>query len=110
MMKIIIRIMLVIILVSIGFAAGYSIGQSIGFTTGSEWAFVQASLIARERGLFMPVHFVEGHFRIVRKEPSDLHQRTRELAEKYDADVVDENGEAELAKNAILLRNINLTQ
>jgi hypothetical protein len=110
-MKIIIRIVSVVILVFIGFAAGFPIGQSRGFTTGSEWAFVQASLIARERGLFMPVNFAEGHFRIVLKQPRNLQQRTRQLAEKYDADAEnDSSKEKELAKNVSLIRNTYLTQ
>jgi len=109
-MKIIKRIVSVILLVSIGFAAGFPVGQSRGFTTGSEWAFLQASLIARELGLFMPVNFVEGHFRVVLKQPH-LHQRTRQLAEKYGADVVYESrSEKELAKNMGLIRSTNLTR
>ena len=110
-MKIIIRIVLVLILVSFGFAAGFPIGRSIGFATGSEWAFIQASLIARERGLFMPVKFVEGRFRIVQKQPRDLYQRTRELAEKNVVDGVNEcSHEKELVKNISLIRGTNLAQ
>jgi len=110
-MKIIIRIVLVIVLVLIGFAAGFPLGQSRGFTTGSEWAFVQASLIARERGLFMPVNFVEGHFRIVLKQPRGLQQRTRQLAEQFGADLVYESSsKKELVKNVSLIRNTNLTR
>lgn len=110
-MKIMLRIVLVVFLVFIGFAAGFPIGQSRGFTTGSEWAFVQASLIARERGLFMPVSFAEGQFRIVQKQPRGLQQRTRELAEKYGADAAnDSSKDKELVKNVSLIRNTNLTQ
>jgi len=108
-MKIMIRISLVIMLLAIGFALGFPIGQSRGFATGSEWAFVQASLIARERGLFMPIHFVEGRFRIVRKQPRDLYQRSRQLAEKNDADVVEESSSGkELVKNMSLIQSTNL--
>ena len=103
------RIVTVIILVAIGFAAGFSIGQSRGFSTGSEWAFVQASLIARELGLFMPVNFVEGRFRVVLKQPHGLYQRTRQLAEKYGADVEYRNeSEKKLAKNMGLIRSTHL--
>jgi len=110
-MKIIIRAVLVIIFMLIGFAAGFPIGQSRGFATGSEWAFVQASLIAREHGLFLPVHFTEGHFRIVLKEPHDLRQRTRQLAEKFDADSeYVSSGERDLATNIRLLRSMSLTR
>jgi len=110
-MKIIIRITSVIVLLSLGFAAGFPVGQRMGFTTGGEWAFVQASLIARELGLYMPVNFVEGHFRIVLKQPRGLHQRTRQLAEKYGADIMyEKGGKKELAKNVNLIRNTHLTQ
>ncbi len=108
-MKIIVRIVSVIVLVLIGFAVGVPIGQSRGFKTGSEWAFVQASLIARERGLFMPVNFAEGHFQIVLKQPRGLQQRTRQLAEKYSADSVNEScSEKGLIKNVNLIRSTNL--
>ncbi len=103
------RIVSVIVLVAIGFAVGFPIGQSRGFTTGSEWAFVQASLIARELGLFMPVNFVEGRFRIVLKQPRGLYQRTRQLAEKYGVEVVSESkNEKELAKNMGWIRSTHL--
>jgi hypothetical protein len=110
-MKIIIRIALVIMLLAVGFAAGFPLGHSRGFTTGCEWAFVQASLIARERGLFMPVNFVEGHFRIILKQPRDLYQRTRLLAEKYGPDVLHENNREEnLIRGASLTQSTNLTR
>ncbi len=110
-MKNIIRIVSVIVLLSLGFAAGFPIGQSRGFTTGSEWAFVQASLIAREMDLFMPINFVEGHFEIILKQPRGHFQRARQLAEKYGANVVYESkGEKELAKNVGLIRSTYLTR
>jgi hypothetical protein len=110
-MKIIIRIVSVIILISLGFAAGFPIGQSRGFTTGSEWAFVQASLIAREMDLFMPINFVEGHFKIILKQPRGHFRRTRQLAEKYGADVMNESRrENKLVKNVGLIRSTYLTR
>jgi hypothetical protein len=63
-MKIVIRIVLVIALLMVGFAVGVPVGQSIGFATGSEWAIIQADLLAREAGVFMPVHYEEGMFRV----------------------------------------------
>jgi hypothetical protein len=108
-MNITLRIVSVIVLVAIGFAAGFPIGQSRGFTTGSEWAFIQASLIARDLGLFMPVNFIEGRFRVVLKQPRGLYQRTRQLAEKYGADIMYESkSEKELAKNVGLIRSTHL--
>jgi hypothetical protein len=108
-MKILIRIVSAIALICIGFTAGVSVGQSKGFRTGSEWAFVQASLIARERGLFMPVKFSEGHFRILLRQPRGLRKRTRELAEKYSEDLANKGrSEKELAKNVRLDEDANL--
>ncbi len=100
-----------IVLVAIGFAAGYPIGHSKGFTTGSEWAFVQASLISREFGLFMPVNYVEGNFRVVLKQPRGIYKRSRQLADKYESDFVYESyGEKELVSNMMLIRSTYLTQ
>jgi len=39
-----------------GFAAGFETGQSSGFTKGGEWSIMQADLLAREAGVFMPVN------------------------------------------------------
>jgi hypothetical protein len=110
-MKIIIRILSGLVLVAIGFATGYPIGHGRGFTTGSEWAFVQASIISREFGLFMPVNFVEGNFRVVLKQPLSISKRSRQLAEKYESDFVyGSYGEKELVKNAKLIRSTYLMQ
>jgi len=109
-MKIIISIFLVIVLVAIGFAAGYPIGHIIGFTTGSEWAFVQAFIISREFGLFMPINYVEGNFRVVLKQPLSKYKRPRQLAEKYESVVYESSSEKVLANNVRLLRSTYLTQ
>ncbi len=110
-MKIIMRILWGIVLVAIGFAAGYPIGHSRGFTTGSEWAFVQASIISREFGLFMPVNFVEGNFRVILKQPLSNYKLPRQLAEKYESDFVYESySEKELANNVKLIRSTYLAQ
>ncbi len=73
-----------IVLMLIGFAAGFPIGRSTGFTTGSEWALVQADIAAREAGVFMPVHMQDDDFRIVIRQPRNLHRRARHLAEIFD--------------------------
>jgi hypothetical protein len=83
-MKIIIRAALAIALVAAGFAAGFPIGKSSGFTTGSEWALVQADILARESGVFMPVSFEEGQFRVVIKQPRDLYKRAWQLAKRHE--------------------------
>lgn len=110
-MKNIKRILAVILLVLTGFAAGFPFGQSRGFATGSEWASVQSSLIARELGLYMPVTLVEGNFRVVLKQPRGHFKRTQQLAEKHGAGVGHQNrSEKELAKNVSLIRRTNITQ
>ncbi len=81
-MKIIIWLVLVIALLAAGFAAGYPMGQSIGFTKGSEWALVQADIVAREVGVFMPVSFDDGQFRVVLKQPRGLYRSTWRLADR----------------------------
>ncbi len=65
----------------IGFAVGFPVGKSVGFETGSEWAIVQADLLAREAGVFMPVYVTEGKLRVVVKQPRDLHRKAWHLAE-----------------------------
>ncbi len=110
MKKMIMSILSAIILLSVGFAAGFPVGQSIGFTTGSEWAFLQASLVARESGLAMPVNLVEGRFRIVLKQRRGLYRKTRQLADKYEEYMAYESVSGkELAKNESPLRGTHLT-
>lgn len=82
-MKIIIRIAIVILLLLAGFGAGFPIGQSIGFSTGSEWALVQADILAREAGVFMPVSMDNGMFRVVLKQPRHLYRDAWQLADRH---------------------------
>ena len=84
-MKTITRITCVVLLLAIGFAAGFPVGSTVGFTKGSEWALVQAAVLAREAGLFMPVFFEEGMFRVIMKQPRGVYKRAWQLADKsYD--------------------------
>jgi hypothetical protein len=83
-MNIIVRVVLAIALVAAGFAAGFPIGKTSGFATGSEWALVQADILARESGIFMPVSLEEGQFRVVIKQPRGLYKRAWQLADKYE--------------------------
>lgn len=109
--KTIIRIIFVAALLVAGFAAGFPIGQSIGFSTGSEWAIVQADIIAREAGLFMPINYEEGKFRVVVKQPRHLYKRAWKLADRHDAAMSYVNlGERALAETASLARNTYITQ
>jgi hypothetical protein len=83
-MHIIMRIMLSVFLLLIGFAAGVPVGKSLGFTTGSEWALVQADILAREAGLFMPVSLEEGRFRVVIKQPRRLYKKAWQHADVHE--------------------------
>jgi hypothetical protein len=110
-MKIMTRILPAVVLVATGFAAGYPIGHSSGFATGSEWAFSQASIISREFGLFMPVNFAEGKFRVVLKQPRSKYKQSKQRADKYESDFVCESyGEKALVDNMRMLRGSYLTQ
>jgi hypothetical protein len=101
----------VIALLIIGFAAGVPVGQSIGFTTGSEWALVQADLLAREAGTFMPVYYEEGTFRVKLKQPNHLYKRAWQLADRHYEELT--NGgkcQRPLSQTAQLTRNASITQ
>ena len=82
-MNIILRIAVAVVLLFAGFAAGFPVGKSIGFNNGSEWALVQADLIAREAGVSMPVSYEEGHLRVVVKQPQGLHRQVWHRSDKY---------------------------
>ncbi len=99
--KIILRTWLVIVLLVVGFAAGLPIGKSIGFTKGSEWAIVQADIVARQMGLRMPVHFQDGNFRVVVKQSRHLHKQAWRSADKYQRDMeIVNKGERPLIETA----------
>ena len=81
-MKILIRTALSLALLAAGFAAGFPVGKDAGFTIGSEWALMQANLIAREAGVFMPVYLEEGQFRVVIRQPKNIYKRAWQLADE----------------------------
>lgn len=86
-MNIITQTALSLILVGAGFAAGFPVGKDAGFTAGSEWALMQANLLAREAGVFMPVSLEQGQFRVVIRQPRDLYKRAWELADEEETKV-----------------------
>ena len=86
-MKIIIWTALSLALLAAGFAAGFPVGKDAGFTIGSEWALMQANLIAREAGVFMPVYLEEGQFRVVIRQPRNIYKRAWRLADKEEEKV-----------------------
>ncbi len=81
------RTVIVFALLLTGFAAGFPVGQRMGFTTGSEWAIVQADIIAREAGLSMPVNYEEGTFRVVLRQPPGLYKKAWHLADRHDREM-----------------------
>lgn len=90
-MKIVLRIILTIASLAAGFAAGYPIGRNSGFSTGSEWAFVQANILAREAGIFMPVDLEDGQFRVILKQPKHLYREAWMLADRHDDEMTNMN-------------------
>jgi len=110
-MEIIIRIALMIALLTAGFAAGFPIGRSRGFSTGSEWALVQADILAREAGLFMPVNFDAGQFTITLKQPKHLYREAWMLADRHEDEMVYLcGGDRTLYERIPLTRNVILLQ
>ncbi len=83
-MKIITWTALALVLLGAGFAVGFPLGRDAGFTTGSEWALIQANLHAQEAGVFMPVTLEEGQFRVVVKQPAGLYKRAWHLADEQE--------------------------
>jgi|SRR6266498_1472891 len=109
-MKIFIQIVLAIALLIAGFAAGFPSGKSAGFTEGSEWAIMQANIVAREAGVFMPVSLNEGQFRVVLKQPGHIYKRAWELADSNEEEMLRVNsGERSLNETVVLARNVSLT-
>jgi hypothetical protein len=88
-MRIIGRLIIGIALLAMGFAFGFPIGENVGFGIGSEWAILQADIIAKESGQFMPINLKNGMFRVKLKQPDGLHKRVWKLANQRDvADAV----------------------
>jgi hypothetical protein len=85
--KILIRIVFAVVLLAMGFAAAFPIAQQIGFSRGSEWALIQAKIVAREAGVFMPVSFESGQFHIILRQPGHLYTTAWKLADRYDAEL-----------------------
>jgi hypothetical protein len=110
-MKIIMRIALAIVLFMAGFGVGFPIGRSRGFSTGSEWAFVQANILAREAELFMPVNYEAGQFRIILKQPKHLYRRAWIVADRHaDEMAYMSRGDRTLNEHIQLIRNASLLQ
>ncbi len=75
-----------ICLLLVGFTAGVSIGRISGFTAGSEWALLQADILAREAGVFMPVSLNDGNFKIIIRQPRNIYRNAWKLADRHFAE------------------------
>jgi len=111
LVKLIVRAALALALLLMGFAAGFPMGQSIGFTTGSEWSLIQADLLAREAGVFMPVNYKEGTFHVIVKQPRHLHKTAQQLADRHEQEMAYVNtGDTGLIGRVQLAQRTSLTQ
>src|SRR5271169_1640224 len=109
--KTIIRMTVIAALLVAGFAAGFPIGQSVGFSTGSEWAIIQADLVAREAGLLMPISYEEGKFRVVVKQSRHLYRRAWKLADRHETAMNYVNtGDKELSQTFAMTKYTYMTQ
>jgi hypothetical protein len=94
-----------------GFSTGFEIGQRSGFTKGGEWSIMQADLLAREAGVFMPVSYSEGTFHVVVKQPRHLYRNAQKLAEKHEKDMAYVNtGKKGLSERVQLAQGMSLVQ
>lgn len=71
---------LLVFLLSIAFHSG----KRDGFRTGSEWAMLQATIVAREAGIALPVYLHNGAFRVMLRQPPGLYKKAWQLADKFD--------------------------
>ncbi|HEY6011756.1 MAG TPA: hypothetical protein VIX18_09820, partial [Nitrospirota bacterium] len=61
------------------------------FSLGSEWVMMQAEMLAREKGVFMPIRYEEGQFRVRLKQPPHLYRRAWKLADRYEEEMASAN-------------------
>jgi hypothetical protein len=105
------RTAMILLLLTAGFAVGFPLGQDKGFSTGSEWAFVQANIFAREAGVFMPVNYEAGQFRVILKQPKHLYARAWVLADLHEAGMTDMSSvDSSLNERIQLIRNATMVQ
>ena len=86
--KLALRSAYAIVFLLVGFAAGFPVGRSAGFVTGSEWSLVQADLLAREAGVYMPVNYQEGTLHVVVKQRRHLYKDAQERADRHEAKIL----------------------
>jgi len=81
---IVLRMFAALFLLAAGFAIGYPTGQRNGFTTGTEWALVQADILAKEAGMDMPVFIENDELKVVLRQPRNLYRTAWKMADRYD--------------------------
>ena len=59
-------------------------GKRSGFRTGSEWAILQAAIVAREAGIALPLYLHDGAIRVVLRQPPGLYQKAWRLADRFE--------------------------
>ncbi len=97
--------LIVLLLACIGIS--FQTGKNAGFKSGSEWALVQAEIVAQEAGVFMPVYMKDGKFRVVLRQPPGVYKKAWEMADEYEeakepvitAKAHDESGEHKAKDN-----------
>ena len=72
----------VLLLACIGIS--FQAGKNAGFKSGSEWALVQAEIVAGEAGVFMPVYMKDGKFRVVLRQPPGVYKKAWKMADEYE--------------------------
>ncbi len=73
-------VVLLLACISISFQAG----KNAGFRSGSEWALVQADIVAWEAGVFMPVYLKDGKFRVVLRQPPGIYKKAWKMADQHE--------------------------
>lgn len=65
-------------------ASAFHSGKRSGFRTGSEWAILQAAIVAREAGIALPLYLHDGAIRVVLRQPPGLYQKAWRLADRFE--------------------------
>lgn len=105
MLWIILTIFLIAGLFAAGFAAGFPYGRNMGFSLGSEWVMMQIDMLAREEGIFMPIRYEEGQFRVLLKQPNNVYRRAWKLADRYEEEIAAQVDQT--ARNRPLLTRVD---
>ncbi len=83
-MKWILKTGLTVVLLAYLLTIAFNSGKKAGFKNGSQWAMLQAQIVAREAGIVLPIYLYDGAFRVVFKQPPGLYRKAWRLADKFD--------------------------